>query len=61
MKEMNLTPEMLMAGNIFPKVPMSKGGISRLFFEATKNGDDEIVKELLKKDKFLVYEYDNVG
>lgn len=58
---MHLTPEMLMSGNIFPKEPMSKGGLTRLFFEATKNGETEIVKELLKKDKYLVYEYNNVG
>jgi hypothetical protein len=43
MKEMNLTPEIIMKGNIFPKVPMSKGGLSRLFFEAAKNGNEEIV------------------
>lgn len=50
-----------MTGKVFPKEPMSKGTISRLFFEAARNGLDEIVRDMLKKDKYLVYEFDHVG
>ena len=58
MKRLGLTPELISTGKIFPKVPFSRGKIARDFFNAAKEGDLEILQEMLKKDRFLVYEYD---
>ncbi len=58
---MNLTPEMIATGKVFPKVPFSKGNLTRSFLQAAKIGDFETIKELLKKDRFLVYEFDHVN
>jgi len=41
MKEMGLSPEIIMSGKVFPKMPFSKGSLSREFFHAVKAGDCE--------------------
>lgn len=57
---MRLSPTMIMSGNVFPKNPFYRGQIVKDFFKAAKSGDCEAVKDLLKKERFLVYEFDNV-
>ncbi len=57
---MELTPMMIMSGKVFPNQPFQKGKISREFFAAVKVGDCETLKQMLKRDRFLVYEFDYV-
>eukprot|EP00347_Sterkiella_histriomuscorum_P002199 403369084 len=61
MKQMKLTPEMIITGQVFPKVPFQKGQLSRDFFFAVKIGDIDSIEQMLKKDRFLVHEYDHAN
>ena len=61
MKQMKITPEMVMSGTVFPKLPFQKGNLTRDFFLAVKIGDKTTVEQMLKKDRFLVFEYDHVN
>ncbi len=58
MKYMNLTPDMIMNGNVFGSQPFQKGDESRQFFNAVKDGDIILVKKMMRNDRFLVYEID---
>lgn len=58
---MKLTPEMIMSGMVFPKTPFQKGELTRDFFFAVKIGDKASIEQMLKRERFLVYEYDHVN
>lgn len=59
MKQMNLTPEMIMEGNVFAAQPFFRGELSHQFFDAVKEGKLIEVNKMLRKDRFLVYEFDD--
>jgi hypothetical protein len=55
---MNLTPEMIMNGNVFGSTPFQKGEEARHFFNAVKDGELILVRKMIRNDRFLVYEID---
>ena len=61
MKRMGLTPETLFRLDIFPRKPYSRGEKAKKFFKAAQNGDVDTLIHMLRKDRFLVFEYDHVG
>ena len=59
MKQMNLTPAIIVRGDLFGKTAFSSGQESRDFFKAVKEGDIVFVKKMLRINRFLIYEYDD--
>lgn len=55
---MNVTPGMLMDGNIFPTQPFSRGELTKEFFEYVKDGNLSKIRIFLRRDRFLNYEFD---
>jgi hypothetical protein len=55
---MNVTPTMLMDGKIFPNEPFSRGDVAKEFFEMVKDGNESKIRIMLRRDRFLIYEFD---
>jgi len=60
MLRLGLTPEEVAVENIFPKWPLERKE-AHSFINSAKKGDYKACKNLLKINKYLVYDYDNVN
>ena len=60
LKRLNLTIEEYIHDDPFPTLPYSRPS-SKLFFSKIRSGDFWEAKILLEKDKFLIYDIDNVS
>ncbi len=51
----------LQSGKAFTNEPFQRGATAKIFFEAVKQGNLELLETMLNKDRFIVYEFDHVG
>ena len=58
-KKLDLPHKLVQELSIFPYKAFQKDQISRDFLDAVKFGDVSAVAEMLIKDRFLVFEYDD--
>ena len=56
---MKLTSDILVNKNVFPSTPYFRPK-SKFLIECVKKGDIDTIYKLLSKDRFLVYDFDNV-
>lgn len=60
MQGMNLNMNKFINENVVPKGPFEREG-SHKFINAIKSGDTEVVRHMLDKNKYFVYDYDVVN
>lgn len=59
MQKVNIKPEELRNGSVFSTVPYQKPG-SRELIHAAKHGKVEDLLDLLKQNRFLIFDFDNI-
>jgi hypothetical protein len=59
MDRLKITMNEVMEGKIFPKKPLEKEGADS-FFYYVKRGETKKIEEMLRKNRYLVYEFDHV-